>query len=155
MLLFSFNDFSTDGSLGVNCYSLRVEGGERKEEGKKEGKWEEKDEDKEGERNTSGHEGERQIKFDHKLHEIVGEPRWSASVLWPMPTRLFLATDYHDRPAPGDDTSEGLVYRAPRLLTYRTPIMPQTERYAAMDPQRYIPCSLSRKVKRQTEICLS
>lgn len=81
---------------------------EKKRRGKrKERQWGEKDE--EGERNTSGHEGERQIKFDHKLHEIVGEPRWSASVLWPMPTRLFLATDYHDRPAPEDTTSEGLA----------------------------------------------
>lgn len=58
----------------------------RKGEGKEEGK----------RRRDSGHEGERQIKFDRKLHEIVGEPRWSAPVRQPMPTRLFLATDYHD-----------------------------------------------------------
>lgn len=47
------------------------------------------------EERLEGHEGERQIKFDRKLHEIVGEPRWSAPVRQPMPTRLFLATDYH------------------------------------------------------------
>jgi len=41
----------------------------------------EKKREKERERDTSGHEGERQIKFDRKLHEIVGEPRWSAPVL--------------------------------------------------------------------------
>lgn len=43
-----------------------------------------------------------------------------------------------DQPAPEDNTSEGPA-RIPRLLTYRTPIMPQTERYAAMDP----PCRVS------------
>lgn len=77
----------------------------------------------------SGHEGERQIKFDRKLHEIVGEPRWSAPVRQPMPTRLFLATDYHDRRS--GETRELCVQlheRIPRLLTYRTLVMPQTYR---------------------------
>lgn len=62
-------------------------GRKKEKKGEKEGKAVRRErrrrenEDKEGERNTSGHEGERQIKFDHKLHEIVGEPRWSVSVL--------------------------------------------------------------------------
>jgi len=60
--------------------------GRKRERKGKEGSEEKKDgetkvKERERERNTSGHEGERQIKFDHKLHEIVGEPRWSASVL--------------------------------------------------------------------------
>lgn len=55
---------------------------QREKESEREGKREEKRErERERERDTSGHEGERQIKFDRKLHEIVGEPRWSAPVL--------------------------------------------------------------------------
>lgn len=114
---------------------------EKKERGGRRGeKDEERDKGEEGD--TSGHEGERQIKFDRKLHEIVGEPRWSAPVLRPMPTRLFLATDYR-RSGPRQEvhllptTSEGPVYWAPaqipRLLTYRTPIMPQTYRALRSD----------------------
>lgn len=55
----------------TECEGRRTE---RKRERKKE-------RDEERRRDTSGHEGERQIKFDRKLHEIVGEPRWSAPVL--------------------------------------------------------------------------
>jgi len=53
----------------------------REAEGEGETRRETGERDKGKEEDTSGHEGERQIKFDRKLHEIVGEPRWSAPVL--------------------------------------------------------------------------
>lgn len=63
---------------------MAIEGRERERERKEDGEERitqtgERDKGEEGD--TSGHEGERQIKFDRKLHEIVGEPRWSAPVL--------------------------------------------------------------------------
>lgn len=81
-------------SLGANCYFWAVEEGETVESEIKE------------KRDTSGHEGERQIKFDRKLHEIVGEPRWP---------ELRCLQDYSVLPTttigPRQEVQAGPVYR--------------------------------------------
>ena len=110
LLLVPAEKAKNGSSRGANCFHQREKEGKERRGNKQ---WKEEGKRARGckRKKDSGHEGERQIKFDRKLHEIVGEPRWSAPVRQPMPTRLFLATDYHRSPA---RRNEGALCSTPR-----------------------------------------